>query len=84
MMALTREQVRSVLGPVDDMTVAEIVASGATLEELREAWAWACGDEALMGEGRALPGTKVGRLIDLLQPDDEEPGRSSQPAAPEW
>jgi hypothetical protein len=30
----------SVLGPVDDVAVAEIVSSGATLAELREAWAW--------------------------------------------
>jgi hypothetical protein len=84
-MTMTREEVVSVLGPVDDVTIAEIVSSGATLAELREAWAWAHGDEAMMSEGRALPGTKVGKLIDLLEPDDDEPGvgaRSS--AATEW
>ena len=70
-MTMTRQDVVSVLGPVDDVTIAEIIASGASLEELREAWAWAFGDEALMSQGRPLPGTRVAALIDLIDPDDE-------------
>ena len=68
---MTRQDVVSVLGPVDDVTIAEIIASGASLDELREAWAWAFGDEALMSQGRPLPGTRVAALIDLIDPDDE-------------
>ena len=71
-MTLTREQVVSVLGPMDDETIAEIMQSGASFEELQEAWAWADGDEALMGQGRPLPGTRVGTLIELLEPEDDE------------
>jgi hypothetical protein len=82
-MTMTRQEVISVLGPVDDVTIAEIVASGVSLDELREAWAWAHGDEALMNQGRTLPGTQVGRLIDLLQPDDEEPA-VRRPSPIEW
>ncbi|WP_179296579.1 MULTISPECIES: hypothetical protein [unclassified Mesorhizobium] len=70
-MTMTRQDVVSVLGPVDDVTIAEIIASGASLEELREAWAWAFGDEAPMSQGRPLPGTRVAALIDLIEPDDE-------------
>ncbi|RWA69267.1 hypothetical protein [Mesorhizobium sp.] len=70
-MTMTRQDVVSVLGLVDNATIAEIIASGATLEELREAWAWAFGDEALMSQGRPLPGTRVATLIDLIEPDDE-------------
>ena len=70
-MTMTRQDVVSVLGPVDDTTIAEIIASGASLEELREAWAWTFGDEALMNQGRPLPGTRVAGLIDLIVPDDE-------------
>ena len=70
-MPMTRQEVVSVLGPVDNATIAEIIASGASLEELREAWAWAFGDEALMSQGRPLPGTRVAALIDLIDPDDE-------------
>ena len=70
-MTMTRHDVVSVLGAVDDVTIAEIIATGASLEELREAWAWAFGDEALMSQGRPLPGTRVAALIDLIEPDDE-------------
>ena len=78
-MAMTRKQVVSVLGPVEDETIATIISSGASFEELREAWAWAYGDEALMGMGRPLPGTKVAELIDLLEPDEEEARDSAMP-----
>lgn len=69
-MTMTSEEVVSVLGPVDDVTIAEIIATGGSLEELREAWAWAFSDEALMSQGRPLPGTRVATLIDLIEPDD--------------
>jgi hypothetical protein len=78
---MTREDVVSVLGPLDNVTIAEIIASGASLAELREAWAWACGDEALMNQGRPLPGTRVATLIDLIAPDEEHLGDSVQPDA---
>ena len=78
-MTMTRQDVVSVLGPVDDATIAEVILTGASLEELREAWGWAFGDEALMGQGRPLPGTRVAALIDLIEPDDEE---MEGPAAP--
>jgi len=70
-MPLTRDEIVSLLGPVDDTTVAEIAETGATIQELREALAWLHSDEALMGEGRPLPGTQVASLIDILAPDDE-------------
>jgi hypothetical protein len=38
-MTMTRDEVVSVLGPLD-MMVAEIVATSASVEELREAFAW--------------------------------------------
>ena len=48
------------------------MGTGASAEELREAWAWLHNDEALMGAGRPLPGTRVGRLIEMLEPDEDE------------
>ena len=71
-MSMMRDEIISVVGPADEGLVAEIAASEATIEELREAWAWLHGDEALMGEGRPLPGTRVAALIELLEPEDEE------------
>ncbi|MGB3391561.1 MAG: hypothetical protein WBA88_26705 [Pseudaminobacter sp.] len=71
-MPVTRKEIVSVLGPTDDTLIAEIMAMGASIEELREAWAWVNEDEALMAEGRSLPGTRVAALIDLLEPEDDE------------
>lgn len=78
-MTMTRKDVVSVLGPVDDATIAEVILSGASLGELREAWGWAFGDEALMGQGRPLPGTRVAALIDLIEPDDAEMAGPAKP-----
>jgi hypothetical protein len=55
-MPITREEIVSVLGPTDETLIAELMATGASFEELREACTWLNGDEALMGEGRPLPG----------------------------
>ncbi|UXN66049.1 hypothetical protein N8E89_22755 (plasmid) [Phyllobacterium sp. A18/5-2] len=66
-MVLTRKDVTSVLGPVDEMTIAEIASTGASLEELREALIWLNNDEVLMGERGRLPASRVAALIDLLE-----------------
>jgi len=68
---MTREDVVSVLGPTDETLIADILFTGASSEELREAWVWLNEDEALMGEGRPLPGTRVAELIDLLDADED-------------
>ncbi|WP_366510354.1 hypothetical protein [Mesorhizobium sp.] len=69
---MTREDVVSVVGPMDETLIADILSTGASFEDLREAWAWLNGDEALMGEGRPLPGTRVAELIDLLDADEDD------------
>ena len=72
MTALTRDEVVAVLGSVDDTVVAEVLAMGATREELTEAHAWTLSDEALMNAGRSLPSGRVGRLVEILQLIEEE------------
>ncbi|MCJ9750754.1 hypothetical protein MOV61_08505 [Neorhizobium sp. BETTINA12A] len=72
-MDLSSENVIAVLGPVDETLVADILATGASVRDLAEAWAWVNADEALMSEGRKLPTGKVAELVDLLEIDDEEP-----------
>lgn len=69
---MTLDEIVSILGPVDNDLAAELLATGASADELREAWNWLHNDEALMGEGRPLPGTRVGQLIDILEPEDDE------------
>ena len=71
-MPMTREEIVSVLGPTDETLVADMLSIGASVEELHEAWAWLHEDEALMGEGRPLPGTRVAELINLLDADEDD------------
>ena len=71
-MAITREEIVSILGPTDETLIADILSTGASFRELREAWAWLNEDEALTGEGRPLPGTRVAELIDLLDADEDD------------
>lgn len=72
---LTREDILSVVGPVDETVIADVIATGATLGELSEAWAWATNDEALISEGRPPPTGRAAQLVDILadQDEDDEP-----------
>ena len=72
-MSMTIEDVLSILGPADETFIAEIISTGATADELAQAWAWTNADDVLMDEGRGLPSGKVAELIDLLTPDQDEP-----------
>jgi hypothetical protein len=76
MATLTVEDVRAVLGPVDDELVAEILRTGASIEELIEAHSWASNDEAAMNTGRPLASGRTAQLIDILMGplEDSEPG----------
>jgi hypothetical protein len=69
-MVMTRKDVTSVLGPVDETTIAEIISTGASPDELREALIWLNNDEVLMGESRPLPASRVAALIDLLEAEE--------------
>ncbi|WP_022728659.1 hypothetical protein [Fodinicurvata sediminis] len=68
---LTREAVNRVLGPVGNTLSAELVATGASAEELQEAHAWLHSDEALINEGRPLPTGRVAELLDILKGYEE-------------
>lgn len=69
---MTYDEIVSILGPVDEDLAANLIRTGATAEELREAWNWLHNDEALMGVGRPLPGTRVAMLMDLLEPQEDD------------
>ncbi|MER8548367.1 hypothetical protein NKI54_05455 [Mesorhizobium sp. M0663] len=71
-LTMTRDEIISVLGPVDEAVIADIAATDGTVQELREALAWIAADEALVNEGRPLPTARVATLIELLQGPDEE------------
>lgn len=70
-MPLTREAVHNVLGPVGNTLSAELVATGASAEELQEAYAWLNSDEALINEGRPFPTGRVAELLEILKGYEE-------------
>jgi hypothetical protein len=71
-MFLTREQIVRALGEVDDVMIAQIIATGATADELAEAQAWLENNEPLLNSGRRLPAGRVGHLADMLITLEEE------------
>ena len=80
MKRLTRDDVIKAVGEVDDVSIAEIIGTGATAEELAEAQAWIVNDDPLLNARKPLPGGRVRDLIDILaeletdEDDEEEAG----------
>lgn len=80
MTRVTRDDVIKAFGAVDDVTVAQIIATDATADELAEAQAWLANDEPMMNSGRPLATGRVRELVDILaelEPDDDEDGRGA-------
>jgi hypothetical protein len=69
---LTRDQVIGIVGRLDDMKIATIIATGASAAELTEARTWLGSDDYLGGDlGRSAAG-RVGKLVDLLKVDESD------------
>jgi hypothetical protein len=82
MRRLTRDDVIKAIGRADGVTIAEIIGTGATVDELAEAQAWIVNDEPLMNDGRPLATGRVRQLIDILaefdsNEEDEKEAASS-------
>jgi hypothetical protein len=75
---ITRDDVTAAIGPIDDVTIAEIIGTGATVDELAEAKAWLANDEPLINAGRPLAIGRVRELVDILSElesaEDDEGG----------
>ena len=69
------EEITAILGPVDDTLIVQINQTGASANELAQAWAWLNADEALVNEGRPLPKGRVAELISLLEAAELDPER---------
>ncbi len=54
------------------MTIAKLIATGASAEELVQAQAWLANDEALMNAGKPLPAGRVGELVDIVAAIEQE------------
>jgi hypothetical protein len=72
MSKLTREQVIDVCGRLDDMRIADIIATGADTAELMEARVWLASDDYLAGDLGRSPNGRVARLVEILRADQED------------
>jgi hypothetical protein len=71
MTVLTRHDVDGALGSVEDHFAAQILGSGASLEEFAQAQAWLVNDEAAMYVGQPLPSGRVAQLVEILSRAEE-------------
>lgn len=70
---LAPQDVRDIVGDLDDAKIAAIMATGANAEQLEEAMAWASGESDVMGDlERPLTGV-VAQLYDILMTGEEFP-----------
>ena len=74
---LSHAQIAEIVGEIDDIKAARIIATGATTEDLEEAVAWAAGESDVMGDMRLRANTVVHTLYDILTaerkfPDDRD------------
>ncbi len=67
------DEIRAILGPVDETLIAQIHQVGATAQELSEAWGWLHADEAMIEERRPFPQGRVAELLAILEAAEPEP-----------
>jgi uncharacterized protein (DUF433 family) len=72
---ITRDDAIRAIGRADDAAIAEMIATGATVDELAEAQAWLANDEPMLNAGKPLAQGRVRQLVDILselQADEED------------
>lgn len=72
MQPLTRDDVIKAVSGADDLTIASIIGTGATAEELAEARAWLANDEPMINDLRPLAHGRVRDLVDILSELEED------------
>ena len=85
MKRVTRDDVTRMIAGADDVSIAHIIGSEATIDELAEALAWMANDEPMMNSGRRLATGRVRELVDILaelEPDDDDERQAGISAGP--
>lgn len=68
---VSAEQIIDIVGPMTDARVMAIIATGATVEEVEEAAAWADGESDVMGDLRLRPTGPVAAVYDILRTEQK-------------
>ncbi len=64
---VSKEEVEEIVGRLEDAAVSAIIATGASRDELLEAYAWLTADDASHRRLHRAPHGTVARLCDLLE-----------------
>ncbi len=67
----TADDIRRILGALDDAELLDIVALRPTILEVEEASLWLAGDPDVFGAGRPLQAV-AGEIVAILTADEEE------------
>lgn len=69
---ITREDLHSLIGDIDEMTAVEILALRPTVRDIEQAAMWVAGQgDILSREGEPLAGVAA-QIFDILTADEEE------------
>lgn len=69
----TAEEVREIVGPLDDCVLMRIVETEATPVEVLEAFTWATADDQIGTELEHGPRGAVARVYEILKYEESEP-----------
>ena len=70
------DEIRNIVGDVDDAVISDIMRTGATEGEVLEAFLWTTSDEELGNEVERLPHGAVGAVVEILR--SQEPEHSAE------
>ena len=68
---VTAEDIKRILGDVDDAKLLDLVALRPTMAEVEEASLWLAGDTDVFGAGTPLKGT-AGEIVEIVTADETE------------
>jgi hypothetical protein len=70
---ITKDDVDEIVGRLDDAAAVAVIATGASRDELLEAYAWLTADDAQHRRLHQEPHGVVARLYDLLEAEIQPP-----------
>jgi hypothetical protein len=65
-------EVRAIVGPLEDIAIARILATGATAAEVLEAFTWLTADDQLGTELERTCRGRVAEVYDILKDETED------------
>jgi hypothetical protein len=71
--SITREDIVHLFGEIDDLKVAEILATKASYEELEEALLWVADEDDVAGKLRKPLSGAVAQIYEIITRDEEAP-----------